>query len=102
MGALSSTHSAPMYDDVQLEIFREQGLRELIKALYDYSDQLCEKIANLRRQINSLHHQLSLCKGIDTKHYQEPYIEEHGYIFEDFSGYYAYEEFKDELTDPDF
>lgn len=101
MGALSSKHNEPMYDDVQLDMFREQGIRELIKALYDYSNQLCEKIASLRREVNSLHRQLSLCKKVDMNNYQEPYIEEYGDIYEDFSGFYVFEEFKDELTEPD-
>ena len=46
MGVLASEHSEPIYDDVQLDMFREQGIRELLKALYDYSNQLCEKIAS--------------------------------------------------------
>lgn len=70
--------------------------------MYDYSNQPCEKIASLRREVNGLHRQLSLCKGVDMKHYQEPYIEEHGDIYDDFSGYSAYDEFKDELTELDF
>lgn len=30
MQALSSKNIEPMYDDVQLDIFREQGIKELI------------------------------------------------------------------------
>lgn len=101
MGALPSKNSEPMYDDVQLDMFREQGIKELIKALYDYSNRLCEKIACLRREVNNLHRQLSISRGVDMKSYQEPYMEEYGDIYEDFSGFHVYDEFEDEFTEPD-
>jgi len=93
--------SEPMYDDMQLDTFREQGIKELVRALYDYSNRLCEKIAGLRREVNNLDYQLSLNRKVDMSRYQEPYIEEYGDIYEDFSGFYAFEEFKDELVETD-
>lgn len=101
MGELTQNYSEPMYDDVELDTYREQGIKELIRALYDYSERLCEKIAELRREVNKLDYQLRLCKKEDMKKYQERYIEEYGDIYEDFSGFYVYEEFKEELTDTD-
>lgn len=73
----------------------------MIRSLHDYTNQLCEKIAGLRREVNNLYRQLSLCNKVDMKNYQEPYMEEYGDIYEDFSGFYVFEEFKDELTEPD-
>jgi hypothetical protein len=97
----ADTMSEPMYDDVQLDMFREQGIKELVGALYGYSKRLCEKIAVLRREVNNLDRQLSLSRKADMSRYQEPYIEEYGDIYEEFSGFYVYEEFKDELTESD-
>jgi hypothetical protein len=99
MGELIQNYSEPMYDDVELEIYREQGIRELVKGLFDYSNRLCEKIAELRKEVNKLDYQLSLCNKNDMKKHQDPYMEEYGDIYEDFSGFYVYEEFKDELTE---
>lgn len=101
MGELIRNHSEPMYDDVELETYREEGIKELIRALYDYSERLGDKIAELRREVNKLDYQLSLCKKEDMKKYQEPYMMEYGDIYEDFSGFYVYEEFRDELSESD-
>jgi len=101
MRGLHEDTREPMYDDVQLDMFREQGIRELVRALFDYSNRLCDKIAELRREVNKLDYKLCIYKKEDLKKRQDPYVEEYGDIYEDFSGFYIYEEFKEELTELD-
>jgi hypothetical protein len=92
----------PMYDDMQLEMFQQQERIELVKAVYDYSKELCEVIVDLRKEVNRLdflNDLLSNDKKIDINEYQPPYCELYENITRTFEDYAAYEEFQSAFED---
>lgn len=84
----------PMYDDYQLELIAQQDRELLVKALYEYYNELCDKIGELRDRINYLDKFNYSLLNLPMSKYSPPYPDLHGDIYEDFSGYSAYEEFK--------
>ena len=93
----------PMYDEWELERIEHEERLELVKALYDYNEELCEMIAQLRKEVNRYHFlMVSLLDGkkFDIEKYQSPYYDLYENTFRGFANYRAYEQFRS-VFEPD-
>ncbi len=83
--------SEPIYDDVTLELFKQQEVEELVGALAQYCVHLEKQVIELRSWINSL------TPPFET----QPFFDLHSHIYERFHHYAAYAQFKQQLKDLD-
>lgn len=86
-----------MYDDEEIERAENEARQELVKALYDYSEELIEIIAELRKEVNRYHFlSASLLDGkkFDVDKYLPPYYDLYENVTRGFANYRAYEEFR--------
>ncbi|HQK35353.1 MAG TPA: hypothetical protein PK074_11555 [Spirochaetales bacterium] len=94
-------YTEPMYDDVELELYKHSERILLVKALREYADELCDVIAELRSEVNRLDYQYKKSQHFDMSKYQSPYLRLNEDINRSFEDYPAYEEFKSAFEDND-
>ncbi len=85
------------YDSEQLEMMEEDDELSLVRDLVEYSNELIERILELRKEINSYDRELRMERKENMTHYRPPYDDLHSDIYRNFSEHQVYEKYKDEL-----